>query len=288
MIKIHYKSSNSLINEIKKQENIKLYKEPNSFLKIFKKPSYPDIFFHSGNLDEKSLNYINNSKITITNSFSNRSLILQKSKKSEDDIRVIYPSANLKSFDIEKIREKYKERYLLTQNTKLILFNAKNFKTSGIKEFLNIASSLSFIDFKLLILGDKQQISILDFILTKYKNLENKVIKLDISKENIDEIYFLSDIFLLPTYNKNIASSIVKAMASYCVVFTTMNNDAKELIDVYATMEQPEDPSTPFKIDAVLYDEKELENIKAQNREIVKELSLEKNIDKFNEILANF
>ena len=72
-----------------------------------------------------------------------------------------------------------------------------------------------------------------------------------------------------------------------CVVFSTMNNDAKEIIDVYATMEQPSDPSTPFKIDAILFDEKEMNSIKKQNREIAIEMSLDKNIEKFNDILLN-
>ncbi len=71
-----------------------------------------------------------------------------------------------------------------------------------------------------------------------------------------------------------------------CVVFSTMNNDAKEIIDVYATMENPNDPSTAFKIDAILFDENELKKIKKQNRNIALEMSLDKNIEKFNDILT--
>ena len=47
------------------------------------------------------------------------------------------------------------------------------------------------------------------------------------SKEKLDELYLISDVFFFPSYNKNIANSVIKAMFCKCVVFSTMNNDAK-------------------------------------------------------------
>ena len=44
-------------------------------------------------------------------------------------------------------------------------------------------------------------------------------------------------------------------------------------------MENPNDPSTAFKIDAILFDENELKKIKKQNRNIALEMSLDKNIE---------
>ena len=78
---------------------------------------------------------------------------------------------------------------------------------------------------------------------------------------------------------------MIKAMFCKCVVFSTMNNDAKEILDVYATMDNPNDPGTSFKIDAILHDINELKNIKKQNRKIAKELELSRNILKFTEII---
>lgn len=201
-------------------------------------------------------------------------------------IKVIYPSVDIKYQKPKELKEKYKDRFSLTENTKIIFFTAKNFKTSGVKEFLQIVSNLSFIDFKVIIAGAKQQLAALEFTLPKYSKLEPKIILLDESKEKLDELYLISDVFLLPSYNKNIASSVIKAMLCKCVVFSTMNNDAKEIIDVYATMENPNDPSTAFKIDAILFDENELKKIKKQNRNIALEMSLDKNIEKFNDILT--
>ena len=283
---VYYKISNTLINKLKHRDDIKILKKPSFLTKLFSKKRYPDIYFHSGELDENSIEFIKNSKFVVTNSFSNLNLILAKTKISHEKIKVIYPSVDIKYQKPKELKEKYKDRFSLTENTKIIFFTAKNFKTSGVKEFLQIVSNLSFIDFKVIIAGAKQQLAALEFTLPKYSKLEPKIILLDESKEKLDELYLISDVFLLPSYNKNIASSVIKAMFCKCVVFSTMNNDAKEIIDVYATMENPNDPSTAFKIDAILFDENELKKIKKQNRNIALEMSLDKNIEKFNDILT--
>ena len=283
---VYYKISNTLINNLKHRDDIKILKKPSFLTKLFSKKRYPDIYFHSGELDENSIEFIKNSKFVVTNSFSNLNLILAKTKISHEKIKVIYPSVDIKYQKPKELKEKYKDRFSLTENTKIIFFTAKNFKTSGVKEFLQIVSNLSFIDFKVIIAGAKQQLAALEFTLPKYSKLEPKIILLDESKEKLDELYLISDVFLLPSYNKNIASSVIKAMFCKCVVFSTMNNDAKEILDVYATMENPNDPSTAFKIDAILFDENELKKIKKQNREIALEMSLDKNIEKFNDILT--
>ncbi|MCT7520081.1 glycosyltransferase [Aliarcobacter cryaerophilus] len=283
---VYYKISNTLINNLKHRDDIKILKKPSFLTKLFSKKRYPDIYFHSGELDENSIEFIKNSKFVVTNSFSNLNLILAKTKISHEKIKVIYPSVDIKYQKPKELKEKYKDRFSLTENTKIIFFTAKNFKTSGVKEFLQIVSNLSFIDFKVIISGAKQQLAALEFTLPKYSKLEPKIILLDESKEKLDELYLISDVFLLPSYNKNIASSVIKAMFCKCVVFSTMNNDAKEIIDVYATMENPNDSSTAFKIDAILFDENELKKIKKQNRNIALEMSLDKNIEKFNDILT--
>ncbi len=283
---VYYKISNTLINNLKHRDDIKILKKPSFITKLFSKKRYPDIYFHSGELDENSIEFIKNSKFVVTNSFSNLNLILAKTKISHEKIKVIYPSVDIKYQKPKELKEKYKDRFSLTENTKIIFFTAKNFKTSGVKEFLQIVSNLSFIDFKVIIAGTKQQLAALEFTLPKYSKLEPKIILLDESKEKLDELYLISDVFLLPSYNKNIASSVIKAMFCKCVVFSTMNNDAKEILDVYATMENPNDPSTAFKIDAILFDENELKKIKKQNRNIALEMSLDKNIEKFNDILT--
>jgi glycosyltransferase involved in cell wall biosynthesis len=285
-ITISYKTTNVLINELKKQENIEVIKNKNFLKKLFSKKRYADVYFHSGYLDEKTILNIKNSKITIVNSFSIKNKILEELKISSEKIEVIYPSININIENEDKIKTDFYKKFNIDFDTKLIFFTAKNFKTSGIKEFLDICSNLNYSNFKIIIAGDKRQIGSLQFSLPKYKKLEEKIILIDDYK-NFDELFLVSDIFLLPTHNKSFATNILKAMFCECVVFLSVKNDAKEVIDVFASMSSPTDSTIAFKIDAILSDEKELKNIKKQNYEIAKECSIENNLNRFNQEILN-
>jgi hypothetical protein len=283
---ISYKSSNLLIENLKKQENIEVLKKENFISSLFGKKKYADVYFYSGNLDEKSIENIKNSKITIVNSFASMNYIIAKTKISHEKIKVIYPSINVEYKKPKEVKIKLCEELNIDPKTKLILFTAKNFKTSGVKEFLDICSSITYSDFKIIIAGEQKQISALQFQLPKYQNLQDKIILLE-NYKNIDDLFLASDIFLLPTYNKTFSSNILKAMYCKCVVFLSIDNDAKEVVDVFASMDSPTDPSIAFKIDAVLLDKNELKKIKKENKKLAKEFELEANLNKMNFILEN-
>jgi len=282
---VYFKSMNLLAKEIKKKDNIEVFKEQNYLVKLFKKEIFPDIYFHSGNLNKKAMKYIQNSKLTITNSFSSMNLIIEKTKISKNKMEVIYPSVDILYQKPKELKNKYIEKFNLSLDTKLIFFTAKNFKIGGIKEFLQICSNLTYTNFKVIITGNKRQMSNLKLSLGKFPKLKNRLILLE-DYTNIDELFLISDIFLLPTQSKTFATNILKAMFCECVVFLPITNDAREIIDTYSYMEKANDPNTSFKIDAILYDENELENIKKENRLRVLKYTLENNLKKFNQILS--
>lgn len=283
---ISYKTSNILIRKLETQENIEPLKKSNFLFSLFTKKKYADIYFHTGNLDEESIDNIINSKFTVANCFSSMNQIIAKTKISHEKIKVIYPSIDIKNLDIKSLKTKFFEDNNINSLSKIIFFTAKNFKTSGIKEFLEICSSLSSQNYKILISGSKAQITNLKFSLPKYEKLEDKIILLEDYK-NSDELFFIADIFLLPTYNKTFSTNILKAMFCECAVFLSLDNDAKEIVDVFSSMDSPNDPSTAFKIDAILLDDEELNKIKSQNKEIAIETTLEANLKKINSILEN-
>ncbi|XPV54918.1 MAG: glycosyltransferase [Halarcobacter ebronensis] len=167
---------------------------------------------------------------------------------------------------------------------KIIFFTAKNFKTSGVKEFISIVLQLSSDNYIAVIESDKKQITSLKFQLSKI-NVEDKILLLE-DYPNKDELFLASDIFILPTHSKNFASNILKAMYCKCAVFVTATNPAKELVDVFAMMESPDDRSMQFKVDALLQNKNDLKLIKKQNRKIAKEHSLENALSKVEEIIA--
>ena len=285
-ITISYKTTNILVEKLKQQENIEVLKQSNFLVSLFSKKKYADVYFHSGSLDEKSIENIINSKMTITNCFASMNEIIAKTKISHEKIKVIYPSINIEYKKPKEVKVKLCEELNINIDTKLILFTAKNFKTSGIKEFLDICSSISYQNLKIIITGEQKQITALQFQLPKYQNLEDKIILLEDYK-NIDDLFLASDIFLLPTYNKFFSANVVKAMFCKCVVFLSIENDAKEIVDVFASMDSPTDPSTAFKIDAVLLDKNEMKKIKKQNRKLALEFHIDSNLSKINSILEN-
>ncbi len=283
---IFYKSKNVLIEQLEKQANIEVLKEKNFFSKIFSAKKFPDIYFHSGTLDDDSKENILNSKMTIVNSFASMNEIIARTKISHEKIKVIYPSIDVKYQDPQEIRIKVCEELQIDSESKIIFFTAKNIKSSGVKEFLDICSSLSYQNFKIIIAANNKQIYNLKFQLPKYNNLENKLILLEDYK-NIDELFFASDIFILPTYNKSFSSNILKAMFCESVVFVTIENDVREVVDVFASMDSPSDPSIAFKIDAILLSDDDFKQTKEQNRQLALEFTLESNLAKINHIIEN-
>ena len=285
-ITISYKSTSLLIEELKKQENIKVLKKRNLLSSLFSKKKYADVYFHTGILDEKSIENIKYAKITITNSFDLMNKIIEKTKISQEKIKVIYPSINIEYKNTKEIKEKLCEELHVDLDTKLIFFTAKNFKLSGVKEFLDICSSINYSNFKIIIAGEKKQIINLNFQISKYSNLQDRIILLE-NYSNIDDLFLASDIFLLPTYNKSFSTNIIKAMYCKCVVFVSLDNDAKEIVDVFASMDSPTDQSIAFKIDAILLNENDLKMIQKENRKLALEFTLQSSLEKINQLIKN-
>ena len=283
---ISYKTKNILIDKLSHQDNIEVLREGNFFSKFFSKKKYADVYFHSGSLDENSIENILNAKMTIANCFSSMNEIIAKTKISHEKVKVIYPSVDLEYKKNKDVKEKLCEELQIDVKNKIILFTAKNFKSSGIKEFLDICSSISYENFKVIVAGEKQQIRTLQFQIPKYQNLQDKIILLEDYK-NMDDLFLASDIFILPTYNKTFASNVIKAMFCRCAVFLSIDNDAKEIVDVFASMDSPSDSSMSFKLDAVLKGKDDLKLIKKDNRKLASEFSLANNLLKFNAIIDN-
>ncbi|MDY0052794.1 MAG: glycosyltransferase [Aliarcobacter sp.] len=282
---ISYKTNNILIDELSTQDNIEIIKEASFISKIFSKKKYADVYFHSGSLDENSIDNILNAKITIANCFASMNEIIAKTKISHEKVKVIYPSINIEYKKTKEVKDRLCAELEINASDKIILFTAKNFKFSGIKEFLDICTSISYEKFKIIVTGDKKQITALQFQIPKYQKIQDKIIVL-IDYKNIDDLFLASDIFILPTYNKSFATNIIKAMFCKCAVFVSLDNDAKEIVDVFASMDSPTDSSMGFKLDAVLNGKDDLKLIKKENRRIAIECNLENNLEKVNTIIG--
>ncbi|WP_424686338.1 glycosyltransferase [Halarcobacter ebronensis] len=284
MITINYKTRNSLISKLLKKENIQEVKKPSLFSKVLGNKEFADIYFHSGNLDADAIENIKNAKKVFVNSQTIHHELLKNFQENLDKVEVLYPSVNIEYKKPKEVKQAFCEEQNIDPKKKIIFFTAKNFKTSGVKEFISIVLQLSSDNYIAVIESDKKQITSLKFQLSKI-NVEDKILLLE-DYPNKDELFLASDIFILPTHSKNFASNILKAMYCKCAVFVTATNPAKELVDVFAMMESPDDRSMQFKVDALLQNKNDLKLIKKQNRKIAKEHSLENALSKVEEIIA--
>lgn len=286
-IKISYNKKSKLINELEKKEYIEVLNNKSFFSKlIFSKKEFADVHFHFGTIDNILVDNIKNAKKVIVNSNAMmHKLIVQLKLKETSKIEVIYPSIDVEYKAPKLLKKQLGEQLNLVLEKKVIFFTAKNFEKSGIKEFLSIISSLKSKKFQVLVAGDKKQITTIKF---KISNLAiyKEIIFIEDYK-NIDELFLIADIFILPTHRQFFAYDILKAMFCKCAVFVPSQNHASELVDIFATLDGVDDRATYFKIDALLDNEEDLKIIKKQNRKLALQYTLENNLGVFRKIMKN-
>jgi len=285
-LSIYFKSRNILIDELLKKENINLYKKQSIFEKmIFKAKTYPEIYFHSGAIDDESIDMIENSKKTVANSYTMKQDIIKACNITNDMVEVIYPTITSVYLKPKVSKELLCQEFNIDKKDKIILFHSKNLMKNGVIEFLNIIASLHMNNFKAIIAGDSKQIYALKFKLTKF-NLDDKIVLLE-DYANIDLLYSAADIYILPTYIRTFSSNVIKAMFYKTAVFVSANSASKEVIDIFSTMDSPNDRSMQFKVEAILSNKDEMKKIKKENKETANEFIFDIQFKRLEELLSN-
>lgn len=277
---IYYKNETNLTKYTEQSHNTQLYKDGTFLTKIgLKKRVYPDIYFHSGSLNEFSKRLIINSKITIVNSRILKDAICKTLQISENKIEVILPAYEPKNYNKKEIQKAFKEKYMIDMEKKIIYFTAKDFERNGFKYFCTIINNLEMTNWKAVIsTSDEKQMIYAKEFLTHHKLL-NDVILIN------EEIFDVADIFILPTIVENFSLSVLKAMAHKCVVFSTRNNNAIEIMDVFSIMNGQKDSNISYKIDMLLRVKDEIKKIKKENFQIASKLTSTYQREKLNKII---
>jgi glycosyltransferase involved in cell wall biosynthesis len=281
---IDFKVKTKLITKLLEDENITKLPKKKFLGKVLSNKEFAPFYFHTGSLDKDSIEKIQRAEKVFVNSLTMQAQFINELDIPKENIEVIYPSVDVLYEKPKEVKKRFCQKFEIDKKKKIIFFTAKIFKNFGIKEFISIILQLSSQNFLAVVAGDKKQIENLKFQISKL-NLEDKLLLLE-DYDNMDELFLASDIFILPTHTKSFASNILKAMFCKCAVFTTANNDAKELVDIFSTMETPHDRSMQFKVDALLQNKDDLKLIKKENRKIAKNYTLDKNFAKVKEILS--
>jgi len=286
-INIAIKNKTKLTKELEKLYDVTYYKKQSLLSKlIFKSKTNPDIYFQQGSLNKNALEMIESSKLTLVNSNGIKELILDKIPSiDKNKIHILYPYINHTIEYDEQIKIEFRKEYSIPEDTRLILFTANDLNTSGIKIFLKIMSNIEEKNFKVIVQSDSKQIEQLKLLVNRLK-VKYQVIMIDNSKSK-DELFIISDIFVLPTKQKSYATNILKAMYYKNAVFLPQSNYASEIIDTFSIMNSADDPTIPFKIDALLSNIVELEQIAQINQEMSESFDFNSRLNIINSIITN-
>lgn len=285
-ITIDFKTKTKTINRLLEKPNITKIKKRTLLDKLtFSKKEYAQVFFHTGNIKKEDALKIKHAKKIIVNSKKQKQNLLKRFQLENNKIEVVYPSIDVEYKKPKDVKKEFCEEFDIDIKNRIILFTAQNFKNSGSKEFVDIISSLNYKYFKAVVAGEKSEVQGLKFQMSKL-NLDENMIFLNDYKD-MDKLFLAADIFVLPTHTKAFAKNVLKAMYCKCAVFVPSNCSSSEVVDVFATMMMPSDGSTAFKIDALLGRKEDLKFIKKQNRDVAKEFTIEKNLEKIETILQS-
>lgn len=271
--------------QLEKKFDISYYTEQTLLEKLlFKEKKYPDIYIHQGSMLTKALDMVEHSKITIVNSNALKEQICKKrTYLHADKIFVIYPYINTQLQYDKQLKKEFRKKYEIEKEQRILFFTGKNLIASGLEKFLETVAHLERENYKIVIATNTQEKQKLQERLLHYK-LDNQTIVLE-NYHNIDELFIISDIFILPTKQKLFAINVLKAMYFKNAVFISSDNSASEIIDSFSLIIGQKDQNLKFKVDALLENKKELKKIQKENYQVVKNIQFNSYIEELEDII---
>ncbi|MEO1927100.1 MAG: glycosyltransferase family 4 protein [Nautiliaceae bacterium] len=195
--------------------------------------------------------------------------IINAYKIDPEKIEVIYNGIPLK----EKVSFDDIKKEFNLKNEKILLYVGSGFKRKGVKEALDVVSKLQG-NFKFFVVGKEKNLKwYKDY--AKSLGVENKVIFTG-PRTDVDKFYSMADIFLFPTKYEPFGNVILEALNFENVVFTTDMCGGGEILPKDWII----DEKIVHKIQELLDNIEKLENLKKQAKEISKNYSIEKNVEK--------
>ena len=225
----------------------------------------------------------NKAKHIIANSQMVKNDVVSTYKINPKKISVIHNGIEIKKFNYQKSFDKLSNEFSIKKDQKILLYVGSGFKRKGVKEFLQIISKLRNLDIKAFVIGKEKDIEYYQELSLKLK-IDDRVIFTG-PREDVDDFYTISDIFLLPTHYEPFSNVVLEAMGFENAVFTTKQNGASEVLDSSFIMNNPSDFSIISAIEELFNNPSKLENIKKENRAKSEKFSIENNLKKTLEVI---
>jgi UDP-glucose:(heptosyl)LPS alpha-1,3-glucosyltransferase len=218
----------------------------------------------------------NNAKRIIANSHMIKDEIINTYGINSNKIDVVYNGIEPKKVDYKHSFNKLSKEFGLDKNVPILLYVGSGFKRKGVEEFLEIIAKLQTENVQAFIIGKEKNLEYYKQ-LSKDLKIDKKVIFTG-PRQDVDDFYAISDVFLFPTRYEPFSNVILEAMSSKNAVFTTRQNGAHEILEDKYIMSNSRDFSVAGKIDTLLKDTEALCAIKQANNIKANELSIELNM----------
>ncbi len=225
----------------------------------------------------------NKAKHIIANSQMVKNDIVSTYKINPKKISVIHNGIEIKKFNYQKSFDKLSNEFSINKDQKILLYVGSGFERKGVKEFLQIISKLNYLDIKAFVIGKEKNIEYYQELRHELK-VNNQVVFTGV-RDDVDDFYAISDIFLLPTHYEPFSNVVLEAMSFENVVFTTKQNGASEVLDSSFIMNNPSDFSIISAIEELFNNPSKLENIKKENRAKSEKFSIKNNLKKTLEVI---
>ena len=171
-----------------------------------------------------------NSRAIIANSIMVKNDIIKHYAIPGKKIHVIYNGVDLLRFRPVEREKKIagKNLFNIKKQERVILFAGGDFRRKGLPALLKAFSLLNEKNARLVVAGKRPNVKYLS--MAKKLGIEKKVTFTGPVRE-IEKLYSISDVFVLPTIYDPFSNATIEAMASGLPVITTAYNGASELIE---------------------------------------------------------
>jgi UDP-glucose:(heptosyl)LPS alpha-1,3-glucosyltransferase len=223
-------------------------------------------------------------KYIIANSNMVKKQIIDTYNINPNKVNVIYNGIELKQINFIKSFSKLSKEFKIKHNQSILLFVGSGFKRKGVSEFLQIFSQLKTNNIIAFIIGKDNNTQYYQN-LTKELNIDGQIIFTG-AREDVDDFYTISDIFLFPTLYDPFSNVVLEAMNFENVVFTSQNNGASEILDENFVINDSDYTHIISSIDNLLSDRSALNAEKIKNKKKSELFSIEKNLDTTLEMIS--
>jgi UDP-glucose:(heptosyl)LPS alpha-1,3-glucosyltransferase len=243
------------------------------FLTVEKKsklnPLHPVYLFLEKRCFQKAKRIIANSEMV-------RNQIIDTYNVNPAKIDIVYNGIESKEINYQSSFDNLSSEFLIKEDQPTLLYVGSGFQRKGVREFLQIVAKLQMPNIKAFVVGKEKNIEYYQQLAIELK-IDSQVIFTG-PREDVNDFYTISDIFIFPTHYEPFGNVILEAMNFKNAVFTTRQNGASEILDDFFIMDKPDDFSIVTKITNLIDNMDKLESVKKENRIKSQQFSIDRNL----------